>query len=72
MPSSVIRAFDHDPAAQRLTIAFVSGRIYVFDAVPAPVADAFRRAESKGDFFDAEIRNHYRHRELRRPAILDA
>lgn len=63
MPSSVIAAIDYDATVSRLTITFVSGRIYDYYAVPAAVVDAFRRAESKGAFFNAEIRNRFPSRE---------
>ncbi|MDI3468216.1 MAG: hypothetical protein OJF62_000279 [Pseudolabrys sp.] len=63
MPSSVIAAIDYDATVSRLTITFVSGRIYDYYAVPAAVVDAFRHAESKGAFFNAEIRNRFPSRE---------
>ena len=60
MPSSVIRAFDYDPAAHRLDIEFVSGRRYSYFDVSARVAEAMRRAGSKGAFFNRRIRDRYR------------
>jgi hypothetical protein len=68
MPSSVIRAFDYDPLARRLTVAFISGRIYIYDEVPAVVAEEFRHAAAKGVFFNFNIRDKYRYREVRRRA----
>lgn len=59
MPSSVIRAFDYDPAEERLDIEFVSGRRYSYLAVPERAADALRRAASKGGFFNRRIRDRY-------------
>jgi hypothetical protein len=63
MPSSVISAFDYEPDQCRLTVLFTSGRIYVYDEVPADVADDFDRAVSKGAFFNRYIRDRYRYRE---------
>ena len=60
MPSSVIRSFDYDAAAHRLDIRFVSGRLYSYLDVPEGVADAMRRATSKGGFFNRRIRDRYR------------
>jgi len=60
MPSSVIRGFDYDPAESRLDIQFVSGRRYAYHDVPEEVVEAFRRAFSKGEYFNAHIRDHYR------------
>ncbi len=63
MPSSVISAFDYEAEECRLTVLFKSGRLYIYDDVPADVADQFERAVSKGAFFNSRIRGHYRHRE---------
>jgi lysyl-tRNA synthetase class 2 len=60
MPSSVIRDFTYDAAKRRLDIRFVSGRRYSYHDVPAEVARAMRRASSKGQFFNARIRDRYR------------
>jgi lysyl-tRNA synthetase class 2 len=60
MPSSVIRAFDYDPADRRLDILFVSGRLYSYAEVPPEVASAMRAAFSKGEFFNQHIRDRYR------------
>ena len=59
MPSTVIRRFDYDPAAQALAVEFVSGRRYLYRKVPETVAQAFCSAFSKGRFFNARIRDHY-------------
>ncbi|QDZ08897.1 KTSC domain-containing protein [Sphingomonas panacisoli] len=60
MPSSVIRSFAYDPAAQVLDVQFVSGRRYAYLDVPARVAAALHRAASKGGFFNRRIRDRYR------------
>ena len=65
MPSSVIRAFDYDPAAFRLAITFVTSRRYAYQGVPEDVASAFRHASSKGEYFNAAIRDHYAYQRLR-------
>jgi len=64
MPSSVIRHFEHDPATRQLRVTFTTGRIYVYDEVPDAVAAALRAAPSKGRFFNSQIRDAYRYREL--------
>lgn len=64
MPSSVISSFTYDPKAGRLVVTFVTGRIYEYGDVPAAVAANFRASFSKGMFFNAEIRDRYRHREI--------
>lgn len=59
MPSSVIHAFDYDQANQALEVHFVSGRRYRYAGVPADVAEAFRAAFSKGQFFNKHIRDNF-------------
>lgn len=60
MPSSVIRNFRYDPAVRRLDILFVGGQRYAYYGVPRTIAMAMRNAPSKGEFFNACIRNRYR------------
>lgn len=59
MPSSVIRSFAYDAASRRLTIRFVSGRMYAYDHVPPEVAHRLQTAPSKGMFFNAAIRDRF-------------
>lgn len=59
MPSTVIRAFDYDPADRRLDIEFVSGRRYSYLDVPEDVARALRASRSKGGFFNRRIRDRF-------------
>jgi lysyl-tRNA synthetase class 2 len=65
MPSSVIRAFDYDRAESRLDILFVTGRRYAYHDVPAEVYDGLRQASSKGEYFNANIRDRYHYSRLR-------
>jgi lysyl-tRNA synthetase class 2 len=60
MPSSVIRAFDYDPRQRRLDVRFVSGRRYSYLDVPAETYARMKAAASKGEFFNAEIRDRFR------------
>jgi hypothetical protein len=64
MPSTVIRAYDYDAEAQVLTITFVTGRTYVYFAVPSEAYDDFATAFSKGTFFNKYIRDAYQYREI--------
>jgi hypothetical protein len=59
MPSSVIRSSRYKPDEKRLDVVFVSGRRYSYREVPADVAQEFRTAFSKGEFFNAHIRDHF-------------
>lgn len=64
MPSSVIRFFRYAPDTRELKVAFVSGRLYVYEDVPPGVAAAFRDVHSKGAFFNQEIRDRYIYRDI--------
>lgn len=64
MPSTVIRRFDYSPDLQELTVEFVTGRRYIYSAVPPEEVDAMRRAFAKGSYFNRRIRDRYAYREL--------
>jgi KTSC domain-containing protein len=68
MPTYVIRAFSYESRTSRLTVAFVNGRIAIYEAVPPEVADDFLHAESKDGFFTSHVHEHYRVREVTRRA----
>ena len=59
MPSSVIRAFDYDPAQCVLDVIFVTGRHYRYHAVPERIAEEMRAASSKGRYFNRRVRDHF-------------
>jgi len=65
MPSSVIRSFAYDPEHHRLAVTFVSGKSYAYLGVPEGVAANFSRAFSKGEYFNAAIRDLYPFEKLR-------
>jgi hypothetical protein len=64
MPSTAIRDLFYVSKKRELRVTFVSGRRYVYADVPADVFDAFKTAESRGAFFNHEIRDHYEFREI--------
>jgi KTSC domain-containing protein len=59
MPSTVIWFFTYDAPDQRLTVVFKSGRRYVYLGVPPNIVEEFRAAFSKGEYFNAHIRDHF-------------
>jgi KTSC domain len=59
MPSTVIRSIRYDLAQRELSVTFQSGKQYRYDAIPPELYDAFKRAFSKGEFFNAHIRDRY-------------
>jgi hypothetical protein len=68
MSSTAIRNIVYDATARRLLVIFVTGRKYIYEDVPPQVHAAFRAASSKGQFFNAEIRDRYAYREVKRSA----
>ena len=64
MPSTVIGDIEYEPDRERLIVTFVSGRAYEYFDVPLAVFAAFQSASSRGAFFNAHIRDHYRCREI--------
>ena len=57
--SSAILSIDYGPASEALGIRFVSGLRYIYSGVPSGVYAAFLAAPSKGEFFNAAIRDRY-------------
>ena len=66
MPSSAIQFYHYDATKRTLLIVFTSGRRYVYADVPPTIAAAFDDAESKGTFFNADIRDRFDYDEITR------
>src|SRR5262249_14665889 len=64
MPSNAVADIRYDHARERLSVTFVTGRIYEYVDVPVEVAASFQSAFSKGTFFNTYIRDRYDFREL--------
>jgi hypothetical protein len=64
--SSALTNVSYDPKSGVLEVRFVTGRVYQYLNVPEDVFEKLMRAESKGIFFNAHIRGHYRYHELTR------
>ena len=62
--STVIRRAWYLPERRQLDLLFTSGRRYVYSDVPMAVASRFAEAESKGRFYNLEIRNRFPCREI--------
>jgi hypothetical protein len=57
--STAIQDIDYDAARAKLLVRFQSGERYVYVGVPGEVHRSFLEADSKGRFFQAEIRDNY-------------
>lgn len=62
--SAAISEIDYDAERSKLFVRFVSGERYVYVGVPGEVHRSFLDAESKGRFFQSEIRDHYPYNRL--------
>lgn len=57
--SAAISEIDYDAGRAKLLVRFASGERYVYVGVPGEVHRSFLDAESKGRFFQAQIRDRY-------------
>lgn len=57
--SAAIQEIDYDAERAKLLVRFQSGERYVYVGVPGEVHRSFLEADSKGRFFQAEIRDRY-------------
>lgn len=57
--STTMRSVGYEPAQQILEIEFTSGAVYQYLEVPIAVFDELMQAESKGRYFNHEIRDDY-------------
>ncbi|HEX7887429.1 MAG TPA: KTSC domain-containing protein [Phenylobacterium sp.] len=62
--STAIQAIDYDDAHEKLFVRFCSGERYLYVGVPGTVHRSFLDADSKGRFFQAEIRDQYPYNRL--------
>lgn len=71
MPSTLIRAFSHDPETAILEVTFVSGAVYQYYNVPHDVAQNMRGAFAKGEFFNQHIRGRFRFARMQKLKAVD-
>jgi hypothetical protein len=57
--SSVIDDFDYNTIARALQVVFRTGGVYEYANVPPTVYLEFLNADSKGTYFNTNIRNRY-------------
>ena len=54
-----MRSVGYDSAQQILEVEFTSGAVYQYLEVPSAIFDELMHAESKGRYFNQEIRDDY-------------
>jgi lysyl-tRNA synthetase class 2 len=63
--SSALKAIDYRPLQHQLVLRFSSGERYAYDQASEELYRRFLAAESKGRFFQAQIRGRLPFRKLR-------
>lgn len=64
--SSTMRSVGYEADIKVLEIEFESGAVYRFKEVPAKIYEGLMGAESKGKYFNREIRNCYEYEQVLR------
>ncbi len=59
MPSSVVAAIRYDTSSSTLRVVYVSGAVYDYKNVPEKVYNEMKKASSKGEFLNKEIKPNY-------------
>ena len=65
--SSVIGEVGYNASLRTLEVRFQSGAIYLYYFVPADVHDALMAADSKGTYFNKQIKGVYEHHRIAEP-----
>lgn len=65
MPSSVVAAIRYDEKSSKLRVIFQSGSIYDYLKVPEKIYNEMKRASSKGEFLNKEIKPNYEFEKIR-------
>lgn len=60
LQSSLIDRIVFDDDTERLAVTFRNSRRYIYDGVPRAIYEAFRRAASAGEFFNEQVKGHFR------------
>jgi hypothetical protein len=65
--SSVIDEVGYNASCRTLEIRFNSGAIYLYYFVPQDVHDALMAADSKGSYFNKQIKGLFEHHQIAEP-----
>jgi lysyl-tRNA synthetase class 2 len=57
--AAAIQEIDYDAERAKLLVRLATGERYIYVGVPGEVHRSFCEAESKGSFFESEIRDCY-------------
>jgi hypothetical protein len=65
LASTLLASVTYDIGASRLTLVFCDGAVYLYFAVPEAIHQGLLAADSKGVFFNCQIRTRFRYKRLR-------
>ena len=65
MPSSVVAAMKYDAKASKLRVIYTSGNIYDYKEVPEKIYNEMRKASSKGEFLNKQIKPNYEYEKIK-------
>jgi hypothetical protein len=65
--SKLLASVTYDARESLLQLEFCDGAIYLYYAVPEAIHSHLLAADSKGSYFNSQIRSCFRYRRLRRP-----
>ncbi|MGK7885128.1 MAG: KTSC domain-containing protein, partial [Crocosphaera sp.] len=57
--SVAIKSFDYDADTKILRVEFTNGSLYQYHDVPQPVYEELEKSPSKGQYFNAEIKDKF-------------
>jgi hypothetical protein len=67
--STLLASATYQAGESQLLLEFCNGAIYLYFGVPEGIHQSLLAADSKGAYFNREIRNHFRYTCLKRPKI---
>ena len=62
--SSNIKSVYYDPVVRELTVEFIGGSRYRYNEVPVEVYKEFMRSESKGRYFNSNIKKGFKYEKI--------
>ena len=65
--SSLLSSVGYNPEASTLLLELRDGALYQYSEVPAEIHHNLLAAESKGNYFNRRIRDHFQHKLIRQP-----
>ena len=71
LQSTLLASVSYHPLRQLLDLEFCTGELYRYFNVPAACYHGLLEADSKGTYFNYNIRNHFPHQHLsRQPSLV--